>query len=51
MGMRGRSSSWDGIYMFIDSHGWMGWLAIRIIWRKGEMSAGVGILDRLPWSA
>ena len=40
LGMRGRSSSWDGIYMFISSHGWRGWFAIRIIWRNGDMSQG-----------
>ena len=51
VGIRGKSSACDGIYIFINSQGWRGWLAIWIIWRKSGMSTGVGILDKLPGNA
>ena len=34
--------------MCIISHGWRGWLWIRIIWRYEEMMVGVEIFVRLP---
>ena len=34
--------------MLIRNQGCRGWLAIRIIWRNGDMPAGVGILEMLP---
>jgi hypothetical protein len=49
--MRGRSSSCEGMYMLIRSQGCRGRLAIRVIWRYGEMAAGVGILEILPGNA
>lgn len=51
IGIRGRSSSCEGMYMLMRSHGWRGRLAIRVIWRYGEMAAGVGILEILPGNA
>lgn len=49
--MRGRSSSCEGIYKLIKSHGCKGWFAMRVTWRNGDMFAGVGILERLPGNA
>ena len=33
VGIRGRSSSWEGMYMLIRSQGCRGRLAMRVIWR------------------
>ena len=49
VGMRGRSSSCEGIYS--RSQGCRGWLAMRVIWRKGDMAARVGILEMLLGNA
>ena len=51
VGMRGRSSSCEGMYRLISSQGCMGWFVIRVIWRNGNTSTGVGILERLPGNA
>ena len=51
VGMRGMSSSCEGMYKLIRSQGCKGWLAIRVIWRYGDILAGVGILDRLLGNA
>ena len=45
------SSRCVGMYMWMISHGCSGWLFIRIIWRCGEIFAGVGILVMLPGKA
>ena len=45
--MRCRSSSCEGMYKSIKSQGCRGWFAIRVIWMNGDMSAWVGILERL----
>ena len=45
------SSSCEGMYKLIKSQGCKGWFAMRVIWRNGDMSAGVGILARLPGNA
>ena len=42
------SSSCDGMYMCIISHGCRGWLFISIICRYGDIEAGVGIFVILP---
>ena len=42
------SSSCDGMYMFIISHGTSGWFFISIICRYGDIADGVGILVILP---
>ena len=49
--MRGRSSSCEGIYRLSRSQGCRGWLAMRVIWRKWDMAAGVGILEMLLGNA
>jgi hypothetical protein len=51
VGMRGMSSSCEGMYMLMNSQGCKGRLAMRIIWRYGEISTGVGILEMLPGNA
>ena len=47
VGMRGMSSSCEGMYKLMRSQGCKGWFAMRVIWRNGDISAGVGSLDRL----
>ena len=42
------SSSCEGMYMCIISHGWRGVLFILIICKYGEISDGVGILAIFP---
>jgi hypothetical protein len=37
--------------MLIISQGCRGRLAMRVIWREGEMAAGVGSLEILPGNA
>ena len=51
VGMRGKSSSCEGMYKLIKSQGCKGWFAMRVIWRNGDISAGVGILERLSGNA
>ena len=51
VGMSGRSSAWEGMYILIRSQGCKGRLAMRVIWRYGEISTGVGILEMLPGKA
>ena len=51
VGMRGMSSSCEGMYNLIRSQGFKGWFAMRVIWRNGDISSGVGILDRLLGNA
>ena len=51
VGMRGRSSSCEGMYKLIKSRGCKGWFAMRVIWRNGDIFAGVGILERLQGNA
>ena len=47
--MKDKSSLCRG--MFIRSHGRSGWFATRIIWRNGDMFAGVGTLDKFIGNA
>ena len=49
MGMRGRSSSCEGMYKLIKSHGCKGWFAMRVIWRNGDMSAWGGNFGKITW--
>lgn len=51
VGLRGKSFSCEGVYMFINSHGWSIWFVMRIIWRHGDKSAGVDISVRSPMNA
>ena len=39
------------MYMWLINHGCNGWFFIRIIWKYGEIFAGVGILVILPGKA
>ena len=48
IGMVLMSSSCDGMYICIISHGCSGWFLISIICRYGEISAGVGIFEMFP---
>ena len=41
----------EGMYKLIRSQGCRGWLAMRVIWRNGDMSTGMEILKMLPGSA
>lgn len=47
VGMRGRSSSCDDIYIFFINHGGSGWFAVRIISRNGDILARVSIFETL----